>query len=595
MSIRMFALLCGASLLGGCAVGNLAGMGQSDVCDRHQCLKTGDKNPYTKKIKEIRKGVTTPDQIYALFGDPESVREGTDNKYGGGVQHYLSWDYISDEYESPYITDPKRYGTWANGILKVEFLEGRVYRVFNSERPSRPERPWWLLTNPKTGPQDLARIQEQEKKWHADTLAMATLLKNKIDEGETGIPSNVVRKALLGDLQGKACDETFDMELNIKTAHNLLITAGGVGRNTFGLTVTGSLKAADRSGAPGKQANEIPLTGHFDLVGGFLHLTASNTNLGLELARDADGKGWSGAVIGGGFGTCNDLTLANTNRTTTNALPPITGKLALMRAQRLQTILQQKDTAEANAEASNAALLEHWMQVAKKQGNDDALYYLGQFYEKNTRFSPEYSARAIQYYTASSEKASDVRAQQALGKMYAEGRGTKPNPLEAQRFNNLASATLKQAEGLCTAPPTIAAIRDIVAKDNSAGLEIAVGAMLGVNVNPGSIVGIVVGADDVISLKKPFVCKIQKRRVNASYDASEVPDYVYSGRDQNGSYYSYTSPSGEVIRATADLMNAITNNVVYNEKLRIEPLSGTKFKISKNDPEHKYATTVDVR
>jgi hypothetical protein len=595
MSIGTFALLFCASLLGGCVMGNLAGMGQSDVCGRDQCQKIGN-NPYAMKIKEIRKGVTTPDQIYALFGDPESVRESTDRIYGGRVQHYLSWDYISDEYESPYIPYPQTYGTWANGVLKVEFLEGRVDRVFNSERPSRPERPYWTQTNPKMGPEELARVKQLEKKWQADTLATAARVRYLINEGEIKIPSNLVRKALLADMKGGACNDKFDMELNIKTAHNLLISADGVVR-TFGFTVTGSLKAADRSGAPGKQAIEIPMAGNFDLVGGFLHLSASNPNLGLELARDVDGKGWSGAVIGGGFGSCNDLALANTSGTTTNELPPITGKLALMRAQRLQTILQQKENAEANAEASSAALQEHWMQVAKKQGNDDALYYLAQFYEKNSRFSPEYSARAIQYYTTSSEKAGDVRAQQALGKMYAEGRGTKPNPVEAQRFNNLASATLKRAAELCTARPVFAAIRHILKEEASAvsGFEMLAGMVTGMNVDSGGIVWLILGADDVTSLNKPFVCNIQKRRVNASYDASEVPDYVYSGRDQNGTYYSYTSPSGTVIRASAALMNAITNNVVYKEKLRIEPLGGTKFKISKNDPERKYATTVEVR
>jgi hypothetical protein len=124
-------------------------------------------------------------------------------------------------------------------------------------------------------------------------------------------------------------------------------------------------------------------------------------------------------------------------------------------------------------------------------------------------------------------------------------------------------------------------------------IKMALGTVAGVRVNPGSITGIVVGADNVVSLNKPFVCLVETRRVGAHYNASGVPDIVYVKRDEWGREHYETSSFGPAVRLSAALANAIENSAVYVKRLSMESIDGKKYKISTMNKVKNYSETVE--
>lgn len=562
-------------LLGGCASGNMA---TYKLCAPGTCVVTDDKNPYSLKVKNIKKHATTKDQIIEMFGEPVRVIDVTQTLLMIGTARYEEWVYKSDDYKSVAIR-----GALVNGILTIVFVGETVDRVGYKETTS-PQDP---RVDPlaRMRPEEVAAIREKQSKQLVEML-------RQINDGEKEIPVGLAQKTLLGDMKGGACNEKFGVEIRIKRAYKLVKQVDIVSHQHFGIKIIGSFKLVSRSNLPKTPVTESPLEGYFDLFGGFLHLASSNAKMEMELARDANGKGWAGVIVGDGFEDCSDITLMSDNGTTTNKLPPISGKLALERSTRLYDLNKFFEKSRDSADP----FAEHWMIIAEKQGYTDALYPLGQLYELQGQHSPTKYSHAFQYYRSSAEKTSDIRAQEALGKMYAEGRGTIVNLEEAQRWRSLAANSRKRAAELCTSPKTITAIREIIQKEQNKGKLLGAGIALftGIQINTGYIRLVKVSAGNVVSLDKPFNCKVEGRRFDPSVDASAVPDFVYGGTDQYGDYFYDNSFDKAGMTIIAGAMDALLKNLPYVDSFRLEPLGGNRYKLSPSATSRQYSATLEL-
>lgn len=312
----------------------------------------------------------------------------------------------------------------------------------------------------------------------------------------------------------------------------------------------------------------------------------------FDVARDAQGKGWVGSVEGvvGGLaraldrkddGGCHDLTLTSDAGVTTDKLPPVTGELALLRARSVGYF------------AWTPTSWKYWLDLAQSLGNSKVNLYLGEYYEKQAKDD----ARALGYYRLAADKEHDVRAQEALGRMYTQGLGTAKDLQQAQYWNSLAAATHLAATKTCTSPQAITALYAILRdeKRQALGMEMLGAAMTGIQVNSGNVRTLKVDAVNLISMDQPFVCKVIGKRVNVSVDASAVPD-DYEGYDQFGREVEISN-AGE--KATKTLAAGIAQKALdgapYVDGFKIEPLGDRRYKISSNVIKPPYAQMVDLR
>lgn len=94
--------------------------------------------------------------------------------------------------------------------------------------------------------------------------------------------------------------------------------------------------------------------------------------------------------------------------------------------------------------APNHAEAFKWYELAAKQGNTQALLKVADFYELGDGVKKD-PAQALKFVRQAAEANADKDAALRLGRMYAEGRGTAKNVLEANRW--LAMAKRLMAEG----------------------------------------------------------------------------------------------------------------------------------------------------
>jgi len=285
--------------------------------------------------------------------------------------------------------------------------------------------------------------------------------------------------------------------------------------------------------------------------------------LQLDVARDLEGKGWVGSFQGQGFGDCDDIVLTSERGRVTAQLPPITAKAAIRRA-----------TPDRNIRPSSGSRI-YWLTVALNQGDDDALFPLGQVYEQRGGSASDNYARALGYYQAAAGKHGDARAQMALSRMYAEGFGTPKNPTEAQRWQQLAAETYQAANKACTSRRAYAALTAIVGAERQQVALIE----SWVQVNSGRIVLIRSMAAEVVSLDKPFVCRVAGKRIDPSADASSGPD---SFEDTHG--------KGLIAAMTENF----AKNMPYLDQFKIEPLGALRYKVSSNILNPPHSEIVDL-
>jgi len=506
---------------------------------------TGINNPFYQKMQGIKVNVTTKDQVITILGAPVLLTEYTDTSFIGPrtVTKSEVWEYESDVYIYKAVDPP-------NQLVDVKLMIG-----FSGEKVTHIR---------------YERIVERRRE------------------------VSRVQKILLGAMKGGVCKEKRGLEIRIHMAHIKQTQIGVVASGTPGITVIGSFKSFERAGLPSTQVIDTPLEGYYSV--GFLHLASANSKLEIELARDANGKGLAGLIIGEGFDDCSDIELVNENGTTTDELPPITGELAFWRAENLYLDFAQKNGSKKDLTGSVVKIGEHWLNVAEKLGNTEALFALGQVYEQRGLRAPQYYPRALQYYRSSADKTGDGRAQLALGRMYAEGLGTPANQVEAQRWRNLADKTKKTAAKLCSSPQTIAAIRNIVQKEQAKlGLmNVGLAMMTGIQMDSGNIRLVKISVDDLVSLDKPFICKVEGKRIDPSVDASSVPDFVYGGTDQYGHYYYDNSLDKAGKTIIAGVTENLLKNLPYVDRFRLEALGGYQYKLSPSNTSRPYSETLEL-
>ncbi|CAG9931997.1 SUMF1/EgtB/PvdO family nonheme iron enzyme [Candidatus Nitrotoga arctica] len=289
-------------------------------------------------------------------------------------------------------------------------------------------------------------------------------------------------------------------------------------------------------------------------------------SLHLDVGRDGDGKGWVGVIEGDGFKDCHDIVLVNGNGITTSKLPAITGQIAFGRSMTKSKVFK-----------------EYWLNVAASKGYDDAYYLLGTFYEEQGKNSPDDYRRALQNYRTAIEKASDTRAQAALGRMYANGLGTPVNPAEAKKWMELASETNRVAAEVCVSPKTIAVISSIMSQQVVSGKVggMLMGGMTGLHVDPGSMRVEKISASGVVSANKPFICLVEGTSVGRSADASGANSYVYDGI-HNGQHTWIRDESYKIVmEGTAFVINHLSDISPYQQQsFVIEPLGDHRYKLA---------------
>lgn len=312
-------------------------------------------------------------------------------------------------------------------------------------------------------------------------------------------------------------------------------------------------------------------------------------SLAMDIARDAEGKGWIGSFDGEEFDDCHEIMLVSKNGKTTGELPLVSSNLALN-----MILLQNPD----KKGGINARKL-YWLKVAEQKGHIDAPFRIVQLLEEQAKESPQLYQQVLQDYQSVAENTGDQRAQTALANMYAEGRGTQENPAEAKKWRDLANITLSKAARVCASPKMIPAIYAINQKlRKEAQFAAIIGTMLtGVTMMPGTIRVTEVVAEDVVSMDRPFTCKVYGENIGDVIDASTVPDIKYFFSDGYGNLTDLGDNSGDKKMKThiANLGKTMANRP-FDANFRIEPMGNMHYKLSRNGSlSRNYSITVDLQ
>lgn len=378
-------------------------------------------------------------------------------------------------------------------------------------------------------------------------------------------PQDLAAKQLAGDtLVGNACNRKLEIEVNIAE-----VSLNNPNQPMDPLFV---LRGSVKTTPPSKQAIVKPLIGAISRSNGVLNLSppydASNSrtnHLLISLLRDKDGQGWEGMMEGMGVGECDDVRLKSKKGNNTIVFPAMTGDLALK-------------LSDPRMAPNSAMYRLYWLKIAEARGSIDATYYLGEEYEQRGNASPQNYAHALQYYHAAEKKNDDARAQSALGRMYEEGLGTQMDTKTAEKWKGLAKTTEDTAAKACVSPK----VRDAVerhmrrAKSSANNMGLLTETITGINVDLGEIAIRKITATDVISINKPFQCKIEGERVNASVEKQE-PNFV-TATDQYGRVYHYDNSVGQATSARASgIITNMIKDMPYNYTFRLKPMGKGRY------------------
>ena len=268
-----------------------------------------------------------------------------------------------------------------------------------------------------------------------------------------------------------------------------------------------------------------------------------------------------GIVVDG----CDDVRLISENGNNTIVFPAMTGDLALKLSNPRM--------------APNSAMYRlYWLNIAEARGNIDATYYLGEEYEQRGKTSPQNYVRALQYYHAAAKRNEDARAQSALGRMYEEGLGTQANKKTAEKWKGLGKTTKQAAAKACVSPKVLDAVERYTTQAESTAKRMSLlgEVITGISVNLGEIAIRKITAENVISINKPFLCKIEGERINSRVEKKE-PDF-YIATDQWGNEYYYDNTVSQVTSALASgLVSNMIKDMPYNYIFRMEPMGNGRY------------------
>ncbi len=297
----------------------------------------------------------------------------------------------------------------------------------------------------------------------------------------------------------------------------------------------------------------------------------------VEIARDNEGKGWSGTIDGPKFQDC-EAALVSDHGLNTEKLPPITSQMILKKAR------------------SQGDLNSYWLNLAARDAREQDFFFLAQLYERHGVGSPENYVRAFDYYKTINDKKEDARVQAALSRMYANGLGTPTNRPEAARLNALVTETHKKALAVCESPKTIALISQMAERARRTGrfVELLASWWTGMKMDTLTTRVIKRMVGNVISMDQPFSCEIWARRIDPRIDASLTPDF-YRGWDQYGNYYE---EDNSVEKGLKDALGAAAQNLAQvipvSTRVAVEPQGQQRYQLVWNDGLHRESQMLDL-
>jgi len=297
----------------------------------------------------------------------------------------------------------------------------------------------------------------------------------------------------------------------------------------------------------------------------------------IELARDNEGKGWSGTIEGPKFQDC-EAALVSDHGLNTEKLPPITSQMILKKAR------------------SQGDLNSYWLNLAERDAREQDFFFLAQLYERHGVGSPENYLRAFDYYKAINDKKEDARVQAALSRMYANGLGTPPNIPEAARLNALVTETHKKALAVCESPKTIELISQMAERARRKGvlLELLGSWAFGMEMDTLTTRVIKRMVGNVISIDQPFSCEIWGRRIDPRINASLTPDFYY-GWDQYGNYYAEDNSFEKGLKsALGAFTQKLAQVIPVFTRVGVEPLGKQRYTLIWNDGLHRESQILDL-
>ena len=345
--------------------------------------------------------------------------------------------------------------------------------------------------------------------------------------------------------------------------------------NHDSIFLTGTISIFEKS----KQLLQLPINVNgmdLKIVIGAIDITASDMNHGsrrqiqLALFRDADGQGWEGTAEGallspyrgsfkGNFiSPCTDVKLFSQNGHKTNIFDPPD------KAYYKNYYVREADR------SMNVVLKAHWLEKVSKR-NDEYIYSQGRSYELLGASQPEYYPRALQTYLDAANRLHDVRAYARLSYMYAHGLGTKADPKQAAKWNNLFQAAYHKANQVCIAPDSQKLFRwewQQIERLNNNGIALE-NVLLGADSEDVHFAIGKIWAGKLITMKKPFKCYASILRTGGKVDLAGS-EYIVE-RDKYGNEYYYNSsliPGAGTLSALINMihMSPYTDDIdVYPE------------------------------
>jgi len=300
------------------------------------------------------------------------------------------------------------------------------------------------------------------------------------------------------------------------------------------------------------------------------------TPLAIDIIHDSGGEGWIGAFEGRGFEDCREVILAGENATASGILPPMTEKQALR-------IVDHVAVPDGGSKGRTDINKLYWLNIAAENGSSfQTISKIDQILQKQGKTSPLDYQKVVKNYQLFANDG-DQRAQRALAKMYAEGRGVSKNSAESERLFSLANDTLDKAKSVCTSPKVLQTVTTLkqMHTQNARVLGMFVGAMLGgMQLDPGNIRITEIVINDVASMDKPFTCSVYGERIGANFDASTMPEVEYYSVDGYGNYTYMGSNSGDI--ATKQIAANFAQSLAgrsYESEIKLESLGNMRYKL----------------
>ena len=368
---------------------------------------------------------------------------------------------------------------------------------------------------------------------------------------------------LKGDaLSGSACGGKLGLNVNIDD----VFFKNPNQQNAPLLFIRGSLKMAM---PPGPDL-ELPLLGAISRKDGVMNLftpkPGSNQKyrqVALSLFRDDRGKGWQGMVEGATPNGCDDVRLISNKGRDTRDFPVMTGDDAFL-------------LANPRMAPGLAIYTPFWLKIAESRGSIDATYYLGQWHEYQGQKSPQDYTIARQYYLTAANKYDDARAEAALGRMYAKGIGVAVDERQANTWSNKSRLTRQAAAKACASPKLQEAIKRYSTGSNNWDKK-----MLQAGIDVGDISLSRVTAEQVVSLKEPFICLAKGGIENPKFTMGVDDCDTIIETDRYGNQTEQDDCTGAVASKVIDVwFNKNLKEVTFNLTLELKSQGNGIYKVS---------------